>query len=231
MLFDSRNVLLLHRNFPVSAAGRRFEHPVGHLRPAARDPEFLRARRARVEDDKIVAQPRLRDDLCGFCFRDCRQFEANLTRSIVHTERCEQREVMIDCVDEPDLRGDELVITQSAERLAANSVVGDPPLGAGKHGKNCRAIRARKVEAVIKFRFATAKVGRVETVRAQRKSIKPGMAGGNSTSRGGDERDLCAGKAFVARRSLEPSGSVTDPFELDQKDVQPAPIAPSACSS
>ena len=67
MRFDSRDVLLLHPQFASRQHAAELpvvEHLVGHLRPAPRDPEFLRARRARVENDKIVAQPRLRDDLC-----------------------------------------------------------------------------------------------------------------------------------------------------------------------
>src|SRR5262249_48868974 len=129
--FDSRNMLPLHPQFASrqhTAESPIIVNLVCHLRPAARDPEFLRARRARVENNKIVAQPRLRDDLCSLCFHDCRQSEANLMRSIVHTKRCEQRKMMIDCVDEADLRWNELVITQLPERLATDGIICNPPM-------------------------------------------------------------------------------------------------------
>ena len=143
MRFDSRNLLLLHPQIASrqhAAECPVIEHPVSHLRPAPRAPEFLRARRARVEHDKIVAQPRLRDDLCGPDFRGHGQFEVNLTRDIVYSERRKESEVMIDCVDEPDLRGNELVIAQLPERFATDGVVCDPPLCAREQGEKGRAI-------------------------------------------------------------------------------------------
>ena len=108
MRFDSRNVLLLHPQIASRQHATEcpvIEHPVGHLRPAPRDPEFLRARRARMEHDKIVAQPVFATTSVGPGFGARRQVEPNFARAIVHSERREQSEVMIDCVDEPDLRG------------------------------------------------------------------------------------------------------------------------------
>ena len=46
--------------------------------------------------------------------------------AIMHPERREQGEVMIDRVDEPHLRGHELVVTELPQRLAPDGVVGDP---------------------------------------------------------------------------------------------------------
>ena len=46
---------------------------------------------------------------------------------------------MIDCVDELDLRRDELVITQLPERFATDRVVCNPPRGARKEGEKSRA--------------------------------------------------------------------------------------------
>ena len=59
MRFDSRDVLLFHPRLASREHATEcpvIEHPVGHLRPAMRDPEFLRARRAGMENDEIVAQ-------------------------------------------------------------------------------------------------------------------------------------------------------------------------------
>ena len=44
----------------------------------------------------------------------------------MHSERREQREVMIDRVDEPDLRRNEFVVAQLPQRLAPDGVIGDP---------------------------------------------------------------------------------------------------------
>ncbi len=160
------------------------------------------------------------------------QFEANLTRSIVHSERCEQREVMIDCVDEPDLRGNELVITQLPERLATDGVVCDPPLCAREQGEKSRAIGARKVEAAIKFRLGDGEKLRCvrDSPARDERPIKAGN-GGQQFARavGDDERDVCRGKGFSQRGDRgDRQDQVADPFELDEKDVQPTPSAPSA---
>ena len=146
----------------------------------------------------------------------------------MHSERCEQSEVMIDCVDEPNLRGNELVITQLPERLTTDGVVCDPPLRAREQGEKSRAIGAREVEAAIKFRLGDGEKLRCVRDPPARDEcpVEAGNRGQQFTRAvGGDERNRCPGKGFSQCGDRgDRQDQVTDPFELDEKDVQPVPL-------
>ena len=126
----------------------------------------------------------------------------------MHSERREQSEMMIDGVDEPDLRGHELVIAQLPERLATDGVIGDPPLRAREQGQKSRAIGARKIEAIIKFRLGDGeKLRCVRDSPARDESLIKARNGGQQFARAvrGDERDFARGKVF---RSAAIAGTV-----------------------
>ena len=74
-----------------------------------------------MEDDELIAKARFHDDLGRSRPRAGGKFEMEFARGVVHPERREQGEMMIDRVDKPHLRGNELVVAQLPERLAADT--------------------------------------------------------------------------------------------------------------
>ena len=151
---------------------------------------------------------------------------------VMHAERSEQRKVMIDRVHEEDPRGNKLVITQLAQRLAPDRVVANPLLRAGEQGQKSRTIRARKIQTVIELcRRERDPLGRVRDPSPRDKSAIQSRNRGQQFARSvrDGERDSRLGKVLPQRRDRrQREDQVADPFELDEENVQPPPSAPAA---
>ena len=53
-----------------------------------------------MNDDEVIAQAFSLDHGCGLPFRLSRQDEVDCARRVMHAERCEERKVMVDGMNE-----------------------------------------------------------------------------------------------------------------------------------
>ena len=176
-----------------------------------------------------------------FSFRDYRggpgfetrwQGQMDAAGGMMYAERREQRKVMIDRVHEEDPRGNKLVITQLAQRLAPDRVVANPLLCAGEQGQKSRPIRAREIETVIELcRREGDPLRRIRDPSPRDKSAIQSRNRGQQFARSvrDSKGDSCLGKVLPQSRDRRHGqDQVADPFELDEENVQPPPSAPAA---
>jgi len=156
--------------------------------------------------------------------------EPDLSRSVTNTERSQQSEVVVDRMDEADVRRHELVVTQLSQRLAPNGVIGNAGARPREQGQKGGPISPRKIEAIFELPLGDPEPRNcIRDPAARHKSLIHPLNRRQQFARAvrNNERDFRVGKLRSHRGDRRHGqDQVADPFQLDEEDVQP--IAPSA---